>query len=174
MKIAIGSLNPAKVNAIKGVWKSDDIQFVPTDVPSGVAAQPLNDTETIEGAINRAINSKKKVGASIGIGLEGGVCETPYGLFLINWGALVYQDEEPIVAGGARIQLPAEVAMEVRKGTELGIVMDAYTKKDLVRHHEGAVGIFTNGLINRSEMFTHVTKLLVGQYEYKQLNMNQK
>ena len=45
--------------------------------------------------------------------------------------------------------------------------MDDYAKKENVRKNEGAVGIFTNGLINRSEMFSHLMNLLVGQYYYQ-------
>jgi non-canonical (house-cleaning) NTP pyrophosphatase len=45
--------------------------------------------------------------------------------------------------------------------------MDDFAKKENVRKNEGAVGIFTNGLINRSEMFSHIMNLLVGQYHYQ-------
>lgn len=86
---------------------------------------------------------------------------------LCNWGALAARGMEPIVAGGARIPLPEEIAVQLLNGAELGPVMDEYAKKQNVRKNEGAVGIFTNGQINRSEMFAHVMKLLAGQYEYQ-------
>lgn len=44
--------------------------------------------------------------------------------------------------------------------------MDAYTKKENVRSQEGAIGIFTNNLISRESMFTHVVQLLKGQYDF--------
>jgi non-canonical (house-cleaning) NTP pyrophosphatase len=86
---------------------------------------------------------------------------------LCNWGALASKNMEPIIAGGARFLLPYEVADRLRAGEELGPVMDDYAKKENVRKNEGAVGIFTNGLINRSEMFSHIMNLLVGQFYYK-------
>jgi non-canonical (house-cleaning) NTP pyrophosphatase len=46
--------------------------------------------------------------------------------------------------------------------------MEDYAKIQNVRKHEGAVGIFTNGLITRVDMFTHVMNILVGQFKYKQ------
>jgi len=44
--------------------------------------------------------------------------------------------------------------------------MDDYTRKKNIRHHEGAIGIFTNGKMLRKDMFAHVVILLRGQLEY--------
>ncbi|MEH7353683.1 DUF84 family protein [Neobacillus drentensis] len=169
MKIIIGSKNPAKINAVKNSFAYDhEAEFVSFDIPSGVNKQPFSDEETIQGAINRAVGALKKVNGDIGIGLEGGVYEKSYGLLLCNWGAIAARNMDPIIAGGARFLLPEEVAARLRNGEELGPVMDDYAKMKNVRKHEGAIGIFTNGMINRVDMFTHVTKLLVGQYTYQQ------
>lgn len=165
MKIIIGSRNPAKITAVKNSF-SHEAEFVALDIPSGVNNQPFSDEETIKGAINRAVGALKQGNGDIGIGLEGGVQETSFGLFICNWGALATSDREPIIAGGARILLPEEVAARLRTGEELGPVMDEYAKMQNVRKHEGAVGIFTNGYINRADMFTHLMKLLVGQFIY--------
>ena len=167
MRVAIGSKNPAKISAVKDAFKDYPHEIIAVDAESGVSEQPMSDKETIEGAINRAIQAAEKGEAEIGIGLEGGVEQTPYGLMLCNWGALVAKGMKPIIAGGARIPLPEAIAQKLLAGAELGPVMDDYAKKQNVRKNEGAVGIFTNGQINRSEMFTHVTKLLVGQYGYQ-------
>jgi inosine/xanthosine triphosphatase len=164
MKIIIGSMNPAKIAAVKNSF-SDEDAFVALDVPSGVSEQPFSDEETIKGAINRAMGALKQGKGDIGIGLEGGVQETSFGLLICNWGALAANDSAPIIAGGARILLPEEVALRLRAGEELGPVMDDYAKLKNVSKQEGAVGIFTNGMVNRSEMFTHVMNLLVGQYQ---------
>lgn len=163
--IIIGSKNPAKIEAVRSAF-SGDYEFDSLDVPSGVKEQPFSDEETIKGAINRAEHALRLGGGDIGIGLEGGVQESSFGLFLCNWGALVVKGQSPLVAGGARILLPEEIATRLRHGEELGPVMDDYAKKENIRKKEGAVGVFTNGKIDRSTMFTHVTKLLVGQYEY--------
>jgi len=164
MKIIIGSKNPAKITAVKNCF-TEDHEFVDLDIPSGVNEQPFSDEETIKGAINRAKGALNLGSGDIGIGLEGGVQETSYGLFICNWGALAANDGEPIIAGGARIPLPEEVAVRLRAGEELGPVMEDYANSKNVRKQEGAVGIFTNGMVNRSEMFTHVMNLLVGQYK---------
>ncbi|MDQ0245938.1 non-canonical (house-cleaning) NTP pyrophosphatase [Bacillus fengqiuensis] len=69
-----------------------------------------------------------------------------------------------LVAGGARILLPEEIARPLREGHELGLVMEEYTQQKDVRKRGGAIGVFTNGYVNRSDMFTHITKMLIGQY----------
>lgn len=164
--IAIGSKNPAKIAAGELARKNLNGKLVSIDVPSGVSAQPFSDEETMEGALNRAQAAMKEANADLGIGLEGGVVKTPYGLFLCNWGALVSQKGDTYFAGGARLKLPDEVAERLLEGIELGPVMDEYTKKKDIRKHEGAVGVFSNGRITRDTMFEHVVELLIGQYEY--------
>lgn len=172
MKVIIGSKNPAKIEAVKEAFLMEHFLFSAVNAPSGVSDQPFSDEETMLGAVNRATAALALGEGQIGIGLEGGVHETPFGLFLCNWGALVTdQDERPIIAGGARILLPKQVAEALKDGQELGPVMDQFTKKENIRNHEGAIGIFTAGMINRMMMFTHVTKLLYGQYLYR-LNGN--
>jgi inosine/xanthosine triphosphatase len=167
MKIIIGSNNPAKVASVKTAFHYQQTEFLSLDIPSGVSEQPFSDEETIKGAINRAIGAMEVGNGDIGIGLEGGVHESAQGLLLCNWGALASKDMEPIIAGGARFVLPHEIANRLRAGEELGPIMDDYAKKENVRKNEGAVGIFTNGMVNRSEMFSHIMNLLVGQYHYQ-------
>lgn len=166
MKIIIGSKNPAKISAVKNAFREESNEFISIDIASGVSEQPFSDEETINGAKNRAINALKNGSGDIGIGLEGGVQETSHGLILCNWGALASNEFEPFIAGGARILLPEEISSRLRAGEELGPVMDDYAKRQNVRKTEGAVGVFTNGLVNRIDMFTHIMELLVGQYEF--------
>ncbi|MDF2854451.1 MAG: NTPase [Neobacillus sp.] len=166
MKIIIGSTNPAKVSAVKQAFPYQQAQFISLDIPSGVSEQPFSDEETIKGAVNRANGALKQGYGDIGIGLEGGVQESDHGLLVCNWGALVSTENKPIIAGGARFLLPESIADRLRAGEELGPVMEDYAKKKNVRKNEGAVGIFTNGLINRAEMFAHIINLLIGQYYY--------
>ncbi|SEM39186.1 inosine/xanthosine triphosphatase [Mesobacillus persicus] len=176
MIISVGTKNPAKIAAVEAVFKDYSNDIVSVDTDSGVRAQPLSDDETIKGAVNRAVAAFKEFNADIGIGLEGGVHKSEAGLFLCNWGALKANGLEPIIAGGARIRLPDEIAERLLEGEELGPVMDEYTKRQNIRKKEGAVGVFTNGRVDRSEMFAHIIKLLLGQYEYQrnQLENNPK
>ncbi len=169
LKVAIGTKNPAKVSAIQKAFQEvfEDVSFECYQTKSNVSEQPFSDQETIEGALNRAKNIQRATDADIGIGLEGGVTESLYGMFLCNWGALVDRNGNEIIGGGARISLPNEISKGLREGKELGPLMDEYTQRTGIRHKEGAVGVFTNGLVTRESMFLHVVHLLIGQWKYK-------
>lgn len=164
MKIIIGSNNPTKIKAVQDVFTSAEVTSL--NVPSNVSAQPFSDEETRTGAINRAVYCAKSTSNAIGIGLEGGVMYIDQQLFLCNWGALVTPSYKTFTASGARILLPEEIAMKLKAGSELGDLMDDYALKKEVSKREGAIGIFTNNLITRKEMFEHVVLLLKGQWEY--------
>lgn len=168
MKLIVGSLNRTKINAVKTVFPNAIVKGV--DVPSQVSAQPIGDDETRQGAINRAVAAKEMERGVCGIGLEGGVMVIGEELYVCNWGALVTDQGKVFTAGGARIRLPNQFKEEISSGKELSEVMDNYTKKENIRFHEGAIGIFTNGHLLREEMFAQVVMLLRGQLEYWELN----
>src|SRR5699024_2613652 len=143
---------------------SDEI--IAKSVPSHVSKQPIGDEETRLGAINRAKHVFPKDKKANAIGLEGGVIEVDGILYLCNWGALMEEEHKLYTAAGARIELPSTFKQALYKGTELSELMDVYTKTNDIRNHAGAIGIFTNDLIDRSSMFIHVVTLLKGQLEY--------
>lgn len=165
MLVAIGTKNRAKTSAIERIVRSyfEQVEFIQYDVESNVSEQPFSDEETRQGAINRALNTLNVSNADLSFGLEGGVREMGGTMYCCNWGAVALNDGTVISSAGAAFLLPEEVAREIRAGKELGPVMDAYTKQQNTRHHSGAIGVFTAGLIDRTEMFEHIVKLLVGQ-----------
>ncbi|MBH8599572.1 MULTISPECIES: DUF84 family protein [unclassified Thermoactinomyces] len=167
MRVAVGSKNSTKVGAVEQAFQNLNAVILSVSVPSGVSNQPLSDEETLQGAINRAENARKEMDADIGVGLEGGVAETAHGLFLCNWGALTDRNGIRVMAGGARIKLPDEFLIPLKEGKELSIIMEQYTKQKNIGTTLGAVGVFTNGYVERQEMFLHVSKLLIGQYLFQ-------
>lgn len=169
MDIAVGTKNPAKITAVKQAYTSDAEKIITVDIPSRVSKQPFSDEETITGAINRAQGAMVATNSDIGIGLEGGVQELHGGLYVCNWGALVAKGmNKPLIAGGARIPLPRMIADRLLTGEELGTVMADIANRQNVSKKEGAIGILTNGLLDRKSVFYHIVNLLKGQYEYYQ------
>ena len=166
MKIGIGTTNNAKGIAVRSECNKnlEDSTYEEFNVSSGVSDQPFGDYETSTGAKNRALNVLRDSNVDIAFGLEGGVKELDGVMFICNWGVLATKEGKLFVAGGAQIPLPEEIAQPLREGAELGPIMDGFTKREGIRHKEGAVGVFTNGLVNRSEMFEHIIRLLIGQY----------
>lgn len=159
LKVIVGSSNKVKINPIKNIFANYEV--VGIAVSSKVSDQPISDEETIRGALNRAFGAKRF--GDIGIGLEGGVQQTSYGMLVINYGALVDEKNKVYLAGGTRFLLPNEISKEIYKGKELGDIMDQFANKRNVKHDEGAVGIFTNNFVKRTEIFEHIGKLLYGQ-----------
>lgn len=169
MKIGIGSANPAKIKAAQPfIAYFDESELVSYSSDSLVSAQPFSDEETKIGAINRAKDCVKQ-GADIGIGFEGGVMELEDGMYLCNWGAVADQEGNVLSAAGARILLPSLIVTGLKQGKELGTLMGELTRDPEIRKKDGAIGVFTSGMLSRSEMFLHISTILLGQYIY---NMN--
>nr|WP_106780477.1 DUF84 family protein [Lysinibacillus timonensis] len=168
MLVSIGTKNKAKTKAITNMVDQyfKQVEYKNLTVPSNVSEQPLSDEETRQGAINRAKNALEESQADFNFGLEGGVRIIDDLMYCCNWGALALKDGTVITAAGALFLLPDEVAKEVRAGKELGPVMDVYTNEKGIRHNKGAIGVFTANLVDRTEMFEHIVKLLIGQYLY--------
>ena len=168
MLIAIGTKNKAKTAAVEAVVAQyfKNCTFEHVSVQSGVSEQPFSDAETRRGAIQRAINTREATNADLSFGLEGGVYEIDGVMYCCNWGAVALKDGTVISSSGASFVLPEEVASQLRAGEELGPVMDVFTKKKDIRHHAGAIGIFTEGLVDRKAMFEHIVTLLIGQVFY--------
>lgn len=164
-KITLGSLNQTKKNAVQAVFK--DNKVIVLDLPSGVSKQPMTDIETRAGAINRARHAGSVDNDVIGIGLEGGVMIVEGELYLCNWGALITSDKQIFTAAGARIKLPDQFKAALALGKELSEIMDNYTNKQDIRNHEGAIGVFTNNEISRTDLFIHIVNMLKGQMNYQ-------
>jgi inosine/xanthosine triphosphatase len=151
--IAVGSTNPAKTSAVKAVCERafPGSRVVGVDVPSGVPEQPIGEDETSAGAQNRARAALATVpGARMGLGLEGGVDLEGH---LINCVAVVTAEGRENLTWGVRFPLPPKVVARVLKGEELGPVMDEVSGRSESKKHLGAVGILTNGIFTRAEMW---------------------
>lgn len=157
MLIAIGSTNPVKVSAVEEAARHywPEARCVALQVDTGVAAMPMSDEETVRGARNRAEAARELAGADLGIGLEGGGMETPWGLFLTNWVAVVGPGGRAGYGSSTRMRLPESVARELRAGAELGLVMDRLTGRIKSNHQNGAIGHYTRDLVLRKDAFLH-------------------
>ncbi|MCD6092565.1 MAG: inosine/xanthosine triphosphatase [Candidatus Aenigmarchaeota archaeon] len=151
MKIAVGSKNPVKLNAAENVMKKifGNFELMPVDVDSGVGDMPMSEEETIRGATNRAVESVKKTGSDLGIGMEGGIAEKLGKYFLINWCAVADKNEDVAIGCGTQLELPDNIVNKVREGKELGIVMDEITGINDTKQKMGCIGILTGGLTDR-------------------------
>lgn len=166
MLIAIGSISPVKLQAVKNVclrvWPKTN--FVSLEIKSKVAEQPIGRTETIRGAIFRAKKALRKTKADLGVGLEGGVVKIRGEWYNQAWCAMVDKKGRISLGSGVIMSLPPKVTERILKGEELGPIMDKlYQKKD-VKKHEGATGILTQGLVNRTEAYEHLVSFALVKF----------
>jgi inosine/xanthosine triphosphatase len=148
MRVAVGSGNPVKRDAVAGAVPDATVEAV--SVASGVPEQPWGDDETIRGARNRAERALAAGDYDLGIGLEGGVAERDSGLFLIMWAA-ASDGQRTEIGGGPRLRLPDDVAARLHSGDELGPVMDDLLDTSGVAENQGAAGVLTDGITDRTE-----------------------
>lgn len=162
--VVIGSTNRIKIGACRKVLEPFGYQVIGKEVDSMVSDQPKTDEETIQGAVQRAFNLQE---GYLRIGLEAGVTYQSGVLYLVNWGALVDENENVFLAGGTRIPLPKVIEQLIMQdGLELSDAMEEYFHQINIKHNEGAIGYFTSNLVVREEIFIHIVKLLYGQYLY--------
>ena len=166
MKLYGGSINRVKVSAVVEALNDFDVNIIPFEATSEVGAQPIGDEQTLLGAINRA---KSLPTNGLRIGLEAGVTLLNDQLYLVNFGALIDEENNLYTAGGTRIPLPDSIKELIfDKGLELADAMKEHFNVEGIKHLNGAVGYFTSDLVKRKEIFIHITKLLYGQYLYHQ------
>ncbi|MEP7270317.1 MAG: inosine/xanthosine triphosphatase [Acidobacteriota bacterium] len=157
IKIAVGSENPVKVacvaEAVIEVWP--DAQTIGIRSESLVSAQPVSDIETMTGALNRARHALAAIeDATHGVGVEGGILDTEEGMWAYAW--IVIIDHHGRVGRGqsGRFLLPEGVATLIRtEGLELGEADDRFFNRSNSKHQDGAVGILTDGLIDRKALY---------------------
>jgi inosine/xanthosine triphosphatase len=153
--IAVGSTNPVKVAAVRRavctVWP--DARLVPVAVDSSVSAMPTSNAEGQRGALERARRAREIAGADMGIGLEGAVSESPHGMYIANWVAIIDREGRTSLANGGHLPLPECIAQEVRAGAELGPLIDRYSGQTNSKQHDGAAGYLTSGLVPRAMAF---------------------
>ena len=149
--MAVGSKNPVKLAAARAVFASafPSARIEAIAVPSGVPDQPFGDAETIAGARARALAARQALDADYGVGLEGGVVEDGDSMRSCAWCVIVHRDGREGVGGSLAMPLPSAVATMIRDGMELGHAMDALVAQRGTKHGQGAVGILTDGRIDR-------------------------
>jgi len=158
MKIAIGSANPVKINAVKiafkKVFKNQKIIVKGIEVNSGVTNQPMSDKESLKGAHNRAKKSLKALDFDFGVGIEGGLQKIGDKWFDCGWVTVTDKKGTEGIGSSLRMQTPLKMIRMIEKGLELGEVDDVLFKTNNSKQQQGHFGLMTNNLINREKCYT--------------------
>ncbi|MFB6085391.1 MAG: inosine/xanthosine triphosphatase [Halodesulfurarchaeum sp.] len=163
MRVAVGSTNPVKHAATCGAFGELATTIDSVAVESGVSEQPRSTAETIEGAKNRARRARAAGTYDLGVGIEGGVAtiDGVEGQFLTMWTA-IDDGSQCTLGSGPRLCLPESIATEIVDGAELGPLLDELLDRDGVKEAAGAVGVFTEGAIDREDALRNAVAVALG------------
>ena len=153
--ILVGSSNPTKINAVKEafrvVYPKTKFKVLGRGVSSGVSDQPMGEKETFLGAKKRVMGLLKDK-AEYYVGIEGGCCFVNRKLYAFAW--VVTRDKKRVGCGKTSLfQLPKKIQNLVESGVELGEADDVVFGRKNSKRKDGAVGILTGGLIDRTSYY---------------------
>jgi inosine/xanthosine triphosphatase len=157
--LVVASTNPVKVqaalNGFRRLFPAVEVEVVTVSVPSGVAHQPLSDEETLRGALNRSSNAMAvQPNADYWIGIEGGVQARENELTSFSW--IVVRSATLIGKGRTgTFFLPPAIAELIRQGKELGEADDMVFSRANSKQEDGAVGLLTDNVIDRAQLYEH-------------------
>jgi len=162
-QLIVASINPVKITAARlgFLQMFPDETFVArgVSVPSGVGHQPMTDEETLEGALIRTRNAQgANPNADYYVGIEGGVEEKHGELLAFAWVVIQANGKTGLGRTGAFV-LPRELADLVRQGVELGEADDRIFGRSNSKQQNGAVGILTGDVIDRTAYYVHAVAL---------------
>lgn len=141
--------------AFKTVFPYTSFKFIGKNASSGVCDQPLSDQETYSGAWNRAKNLKEShPEGDFWIGIEGGIEIIHNIMHAFAW-MVVLNGRNHGEARSAPFPLPEKIKLLVDQGIELGQADDLVFKRSNSKQKDGAVGILTKGIINRTYYYEH-------------------
>ena len=171
MILAVGSTRGPKVEAVRRVLarlgdRSSDLaraEVVAVDVTGGTPPMPLSLDELLDGARSRAqlaVEALQAQGrkADMAVGLEGGIDlrrSDPHGRrgFLMSW-AYVTDGRRGAHGCGGAIEVPRSLLDRVMAdGVELAEAVDAFAREHDVRSRQGAWGVLSGGLFDRTQSF---------------------
>lgn len=163
MRVVVASLNPVKIaavqQALERLFPDQKWEVVGQAVESGVSDQPCSDAETLQGARQRAWRARERFPeAGLWVGIEGGVQEQAEGMASFAW-VVVCSRERIGQARSGTFFLPPAVANRVREGYELGEADDMVFGLQHSKQRMGAVGLLTQGAIDRTALYRHAVLL---------------
>ncbi len=155
-KVIITSKNPVKINATKKAFEkvfNDRFEFEGVSADSLVSDQPMNNAETLNGAMNR-LKDIQHLKADYFVSIEGGIdlLEDHYEAFA--W-IVIFDNDKFGKAKTATFPLPLKISKLIKEGYELGDADDIVFKRSNSKQKNGAVGILSDNLISRTDYYVH-------------------
>lgn len=162
VRVAVGSKNPVKVEAIRQAFVRHlpglVIEMDDVSVPSGVAEQP-HGPATIEGATQRASAARQeRPDADYAVGLEAGLFPDPTDhtrLLDVQWAAIVDRTGWQTIGHGPGFAYPPRVTAALAAPTAtVESIVGEMAGDAAIGRTEGAVGYLTHGRLDRTRLST--------------------
>lgn len=158
-KIVIASKNPVKINAtlsgFQKMFPDEKFEISEISVLSGVSDQPRSDSEIFQGALNRTENALKDFPeADFSVGIEGGVDEKNNEMEQFAWVVIKSKNNKIGKGRTGTFFLSPQVAELIKQGKELGEADDIVFGRTNSKQDNGAVGILTDNVINRTHFYS--------------------
>ena len=168
---AVGSTNPAKVEAVRRSLArlSPKCELEAVEVPSGVGIMPFGEAETRAGALVRARSALERTAADVGFGLEGGAILDGDRAWLTAHVVAVTRDGRIGEAAWGRTLLPRVATERLRAGEELGDVIDDLFHAKESKRQTGAIGLLTEGAVSRTDAFADLVAMACAPFLHPEL-----
>jgi len=172
-KIIVASKNPIKINSAKlgyqKVFPNSTFECEGVSVPSNVSDQPMSNQETLQGATNRATNAKNDFpDANFWIGIEGGIERMGEEMMAFAWIVILSKDRKGKARTGTFF-LPPKVVELINVGKELGEADDIVFGHSNSKQKNGAVGILTKNLTDRTQFYVEAMVLALIPFLNKEI-----
>ncbi len=151
LRAVVGSENGIKIDAVRNVMSRlfSQVEVRGIAVRTSVGEQPKGE-ETVRGAVERA---KAALGdADFGIGLEAGVFDTEFGMYDVQYCAIVDKRGHVTIGHGSGFRYPPAVAEKVREGWSVGRSFRELYGWEREGKKEGAISFLTRGALKRTEL----------------------
>jgi inosine/xanthosine triphosphatase len=168
MLVCIGSLNPAKISAVKHAYDQyyDGISFYKINADSRVSDQPIGLKKILKGAHNRAQSAlnylKDKEGLDpadqelYGVGIEAGLVKIPMAqtnYMDFQFCIITDKNKETTIGSGIGFEYPEFVINKIfSKETEVGEIMGKLSGNENLKKEGGAIGFLSKNVIKRENI----------------------
>ena len=158
MKIILGSNNEPKrlavSNAFQKAFPDTDIVVETVSADSGVSSHPLNGSETLQGALNRAAHARQqKPGADFYVGVEGGLIQIDDRTWLHGLIAVSNAEGETYTGVSAGVELRGILLVAAHEGRELNESLHEHFELKDIGKANGFYGLVSNDVVTREDAY---------------------
>ncbi|MFX1314751.1 MAG: inosine/xanthosine triphosphatase [Promethearchaeota archaeon] len=183
IKICVGSLNPAKINAVEISFGNyfRNFRIFKIKANSKVSSQPIGMENIIKGAINRARSAlnyllieKNEKSDIFGVGIEAGLVSVPHtrtGYMDFQFCAIIDENQKISLGSGIAFEYPKYVIdlLLDNRDLEIGQIMGELAGNMNLKNELGAISFLSKNKMKRTEILTQAVNCALLPWINKEL-----